>query len=550
MKKSIRLLVLLLAFACVLPAMVSCDLSITEIKDKLLGDKTDANTTETTPGTTATLPSTTTTAPSTTETTPGTTDTTPDTTPSTTQGRDPGTTPGTNPGTDPGGDSDKYLDDLEPYNFDFDSAIFKVLSVESKEGTYTRFDMWELTGDIVDDAVYTRNRIIESRFNIILDSHTKINYNECQYALKNEALCPIEYWDLIMLINRDAYTAIAEDMIYTPKDLKYIDMSKPYYLKDVNDALTIDGVPLFAYSDESMYTFERSACIVFNQNMIKDKDMDNPYDLVENNQWTYEKMFQMISDGTVTDTSGNTSTWGCVGVADYTGVSFWLGCGQKIIKMNAAKTNMKFDLIDNENIQTITTKMRTLMDNKQMLLEWNRGTDDSPWIRPFASGNALFQTNIIGKVWLLRNVESFDYGVVPYPKYNTDQDDYYSRVVDAWLHVVPKTCTDVDRASVILEALASGSSQLVFPAYYEKLLKYSVLRDEKSIDMLEIIRAHRVFDLADVTWHQQIRYNLDTKLFSENPSYKDVATFGEDYNSAAKKKINELLTIVANLKAV
>ncbi len=506
-KMPIRILALLLALVCILPAMVACK----EDKKPTGGSST--------------------------------------------------TTSGTSSGNTPqGGDSSSgdgnsttivgYKDDLDQYGFNYEEATFKVLSVESREGTYTRFDMPELTGELVDDAVYTRNRIIESRFNIILDSHTKPNYNECKAALEAEALSVTEYWDLIMLINRDAYAAIAQDRIYTPKDLKYIDMSKPYYLKDVNDALTFNGVSLFAYSDESIYTFERSACIVFNQNMVKDKSMENPYDLVDNNQWTYEKMFQMVSDAAVVDdATGTTSTWGCVGVADYTGVSFWLGCGQKIIKMNAAKTNMKFDLINNENIQTITSKMRTLMDNKQMLLEWNRGTDDSFWVKPFTDGTALFQTNVIGKVWLLRNVESFDYGVVPYPKFNTDQDDYYSRVVDAWLHVVPKTCTDVDRASVILEALASGSSQHVFPAYYEKVLKYSVLRDEKSIEMLEIIRAHRVFDLADVTWHQEIRYNLDTKLFSENPSYKDVATFGEDYNSAAKKKINELLAIVAELKA-
>ena len=182
-----------------------------------------------------------------------------------------------------------------------------------------------------------------------------------------------------------------------------------------------------------------------------------------------------------------------------------------------------------------------------MKLEWNRGTDDSPWVKPFTDGGALFQNNIIGKVWLLRNVETFDYGVVPYPKLNQQQADYYSRVVDAWLHVVPKTCTDIDRASVILEALASGSSQYVFPAYYDKVLKYSVLRDEKSIEMLEIIRAHRVFDLADVTWHADIRYNLDTKLFNENPT-TNVVEFGETYRPKIKPKIQAMLDMVAAMK--
>ena len=480
-KLSIRMLLLLLALACVLPAMASCG-----NKKKGTGGKNEED-----------------------------------------------------------DDVREYLDDLG--EFDFGNQTFKVLSVESKEGTYTRFDVKEESEDPVDAAVYKRNRVIESRFNIVLDGYTETNYSTCFEKLRNEAMAPTEGWDLIMLINRDAYTAISEGMICTPRDLKHIDMSKSYYLRDVNDALTINGVSLFAYSDESIYTFERSACIAFNKKMIEDESMDNPYDLVDNNEWTYEKMFEMIVDGTKVDGEGKTSVWGCIGVADYAGVSFWLGCGQKLITMNASRTQMKFEIDKNQNIQLITNAMRTLMDNGNMKLEWNRGTDDSPWVDPFTSGGALFQNNIIGKIWLLRNVETFDYGVVPYPKLNAQQTDYYSRVVDAWLHVVPKTCTDIDRASVILEALASGSSQYVFPAYYDKVLKYSILRDKESIEMLEIIRAHRVFDLADVTWHQTIRLHLDNEVFVETPKY-GVVDFAQTYRTQLTPKINDMLAMVAEMK--
>ena len=116
---------------------------------------------------------------------------------------------------------------------------------------------------------------------------------------------------------------------------------------------------------------------------------------------------------------------------------------------------------------------------------------------------------------LLRDVKDWNYGVLPYPKYSETQDHYYSRVVDAWLHVVPKSCSDIDRASVILEALASGSSQYVFPAYYEKVLKYQIMRNPQDIEMLELIRAHRTFDLADVTWAKEIRMDLVSKVFMD-----------------------------------
>ena len=476
-KLPIRLLLLLLALACVLPAMVSCK------KKKNEGSSDDY--------------------------------------------------------------TGEYLDDLG--EFDFDNQTFKVLSVESKEGTYTLFDIKEETSDPVDAAVYKRNRIIESRFNIVLDGHTEKQYSTCFEKLRTEALAPTEGWDLVMLINRDAYTAIQENIICTPKDLKYIDMSKDYYLRDVNDALTIDGVSLFAYSDESIYTFERAACIAFNKKMIEDEGMDNPYELVESGEWTYEQMFEMIADGTKVDSEGKASVYGMIGCTDYTGVSFWLGCGQKLITTNAAKTKLEFKIDKNTEIINITNAMRTLMDNGNLKLEYNRGTTDAPWVDPFTTQGALFQSNVVGKLMLLRNVETFDYGVVPYPMLNKEQDEYYSRVVDAWLHVVPKTCPDIDRASVILEALASGSSQYVFPAYYDKVLKYSILRDKESIEMLEIIRAHRVFDLADVTWHATIRYNLDNEVFVDNPKY-NVVEFAQTYRTQLNPKIDAMLQMVAAMK--
>lgn len=55
----------------------------------------------------------------------------------------------------------------------------------------------------------------------------------------------------------------------------------------------------------------------------------------------------------------------------------------------------------------------------------------------------------------------------------------------------------------------------MFPAYYEKVLKYQIMRNPQDIEMLELIRAHRTFDLADVTWAKEIRMDLVSKVFMD-----------------------------------
>ena len=448
--------------------------------------------------------------------------------------------------------ADEYPDDLGA--FDFGNEKFKVLSVAAQEGTYTTFDVPDgYRGDQVDDAVYSRNRIIEKRFNIVFDSYTTGDeggtpgYTVCYNRLRQEALAPTENWDLIMLINRDAYTAIQEGLICLPSELKYIDMSRDYYLRDVNDALTIDGVPLFAYSDESVYTFERSVCIVFNQQAIGNYQMDNPYELVKSGDWTYQKMFEMVKSATRLDADGKTEFYGCSGMSDYTATSYWFGCGQTMLTTGNANTGMRFSIGSNEAIIKITEDLLALVDGGQMELKGWEGSDEK-WIGTFRDGKALFQNNIVGKVRLLRDVTGWDYGVLPYPKYSETQDHYYSRVVDAWLHVVPKSCQDVDRASVILEALASGSSQYVFPAYYDKVLKYQIMRNPQDIEMLELIRAHRTFDLADVTWAKEIRIDLVSKVFMDRSMA--VSAYGNSMVYTVNASlVKPLLEMVEKLKA-
>lgn len=461
------------------------------------------------------------------------------------KGNDPQTTTGA------GGETNAYPDDLG--SFDFGNEKFKVLSVASQEGTYTAFDFAEdYQGDQVDDAVFSRNRIIEKRFNVVFDSYTAADeggtpgYTVCYNRLRQEALAPTENWDLVMLINRDAYTAIQGDLICLPSDLRYLDMSKDYYLQDVNNALTIDGVPLMAYSDESIYTFERSVCIVFNGQAITNNQLESPYDLVDSGEWTYQKMFEMVRAVTQIDSEGETTFYGCSGMSDYAATSYWFGCGQTMLTTERNNTGMRFSIGSNEAILKVTEALLALVDAGQMELKGWEGSDGK-WISTFKQGNALFQNNIVGKVRLLRDVEGWNYGVLPYPKYDAAQDNYYSRVVDAWLHVVPKTCSDIDRASVILEALASGSSQYVFPAYYDKVLKYQIMRNPEDIEMLELIRAHRTFDLADVTWATEIRMDLVDKIFMKRNM--TVSSYGNSMVYTVNESlVKPLLEMVEKLK--
>ena len=62
--------------------------------------------------------------------------------------------------------------------------------------------------------------------------------------------------------------------------------------------------------------------------------------------------------------------------------------------------------------------------------------------------------------------------ILPYPKYNEAQDNYYTVVFDNHsVFCVPKTVKDPERSGLIMEAMGYESMRIVTPAYYEIMLR-------------------------------------------------------------------------------
>jgi hypothetical protein len=89
-----------------------------------------------------------------------------------------------------------------------------------------------------------------------------------------------------------------------------------------------------------------------------------------------------------------------------------------------------------------------------------------------------------------------EFGIVPYPKYDTD--DNYATITDggAPLLIMPVTVSDPERTGAITEALCAYGAKLVIPAFYDKALKTKYARDDDSEEMMDIIKDSRVFDLG------------------------------------------------------
>ena len=134
---------------------------------------------------------------------------------------------------------------------------------------------------------------------------------------------------------------------------------------------------------------------------------------------------------------------------------------------------------------------------------------------------------------------SDEFGIIPLPKFDESQKEYRSFVNGASSMVcVPASCQDLERASVITEALASEAYATVTPVLYETYLKRKVSRDADSAEMIDYIVRNRVFDMGYVNLFDGIGSYVRELLVSKATS---VASTFKSRDKSSKNIIKKMI---------
>lgn len=150
----------------------------------------------------------------------------------------------------------------------------------------------------------------------------------------------------------------------------------------------------------------------------------------------------------------------------------------------------------------------------------------------FIGDRLLFNVRLISDAFYLRNMES-DFGFLPIPKYNEDQEEYYSWVTfNVQLPVLPISITDTERSGLIMEAMAFESLTLREP-FYEYMLGGKIARDSNDVNMLELIVSSKYYDFDGANFGAGIQSGIFSMM--EKNLIRGELTIASDW---AKLKTN------------
>ncbi|PKM62015.1 MAG: hypothetical protein CVU97_06465 [Firmicutes bacterium HGW-Firmicutes-21] len=413
-------------------------------------------------------------------------------------------------------DKGKYRSNLEVV--DWKGREFKILVRGESAGTYQSEDFTTestLYGDLLNDAVQSRNDYIEEKYNVKLVVYKS---NSIDTDFRNEAIASTGLYDAVMPTLAVCAIYAQENYLYDLSDIENFDIMAPWWDSNATESFSVGGKVFFTTGDITILNKVNTPSILFNKAMISDYGLDNPYELVKNKQWTYDKMIEMAKAVTQinnTDLMSQENTYGMI-TATGDALLFYGASGEKICSKDA--NDYPFLSLGKEKSITVAQKILTTMQNG----EWCVFAQDYPapiWDNSFATfheGRALFRPSAFSATTKARQRSELVFGILPCPLWDDSQEQYYSfcGTSETAGIAIPKSCSDLEFSAYMIEVYAAEAKNTITPAYYEVNIKGRDVRDDESIEMLDIIFDNIVYDVGEVYNFGKVKSMFNT-LMSE-----------------------------------
>ncbi len=412
--------------------------------------------------------------------------------------------------------------------------------------SYNEAGVEALNGDIINDAIYERNAKVKEDLGITI---TVRSYKSASEML-NSTLAGDHYADTVLLFGEDIAPIVNQDLATDLLAVPTLDLSKDWWEQNAIEELTLGDHLFFAPGHISSFGQMGIFVTYFNKNMIEQFNLDNPYDLVRDGTWTFDKMVEMCevvsSDLDGDGTMGKNDRFGMASQGA-TDVYHILASGERITEKGS--DGMPELTINTERAANVIEKLVPFYRNKNLCMyasDFSSGYTNvfSQLLVPtFIADKMLFQHQWLCVALELRNMES-DFGILPISKYDESQDGYYAPSTNSWsiFAVVPVTVPDLEFTGDVMNALGYYGREFVNTALIETTITGKSLRDTDTEEMLNLIYDSRINDLALFYNWGDVVTTLNKFVSGNSTSFAStIATVEEKANAAIDETMEKYL---------
>lgn len=435
-------------------------------------------------------------------------------------------------------DKDMEGFELRFYNFDDSFLNWAINPLDAEEEN----------GDNVNDAIYRRNRKIEGMYNCNI---TELTVSNPITGLRDIIYSGDDMFDIAMIYDESVASAYCEGLLSTWDRLDYAMLDRSWWNQNANDVFQIQGKQFAAVGDFTLGMVSRGFVMLFNKEMIESANLDvSLYDLVRQGDWTLDK-FAEIAKLFVKDVNGDSvfdekDQYGTTGAIKLHFGALVTGSGVKYISVNNDGIPY-FAIPGNSYAMDVFEKILNLHNGSNIFYTINKNdvhNGSTEGREMFKSGLTAFYGTSMKSISLYRDT-SFDIGILPFPKYDSEQEEYYILTSGAGVATIPITLPEErdENVGILLDALCRDSQDNLLPTYREVVLKTKYTRDEDSADMLDIIFKSCTYDLGLSVWPGNTYYKYMENYLRMTDNF---ASMTATLEPLVEKDINTMLATLEN----
>lgn len=363
------------------------------------------------------------------------------------------------------------------------------------------FTSSEMTGSVLNDAIYERNSRVGERLNIrfTVEENGGDIYSTVSSFI-TDILAGDKTYDMFFTHSIAGCTnLLTNKAVVNLNEAETIDFSRPWWNLNIINKISANNRVYFAASDLNFITLDNTFVLLINRAMTQNNGKDDPYQLVRDGKWTIDAMNNQLK-GMTMDLNGDgaitpeNDQFGLAGIDGSYDVYLYAGGGACVVVEKEGPVIK----IGDERSQNILEKVNAMIHGNESYIYGNSTAVEN--MRVFTEGRAYLMADRIKNIAGYADSD-IDYGIMPYPKYDESQQEYYSLSdADGGVMCLPVTLTgdDLNRAGAVMSALSGDSYETVTPIYYNTLLQTRYARDEATVEMIDLIYRSTTYDFGYV----------------------------------------------------
>lgn len=433
------------------------------------------------------------------------------------------------PSSDNGEDSDatdewgqNRYDNVVP-TLDYDNATVNILMRDAGPEDPRRYEWFVDTlesGDSLSEAIWFRNQEIEEKLSVRL-KFTQRPTDELNATIVNAFTGGGDGVDIISHYHYYA-TSLSTMECYKNlmhPDFTYLHLDNPYWNQNFIKYATAQDRLFVLQGDMNLSTYMTTFVMFFQKNLLRDMCSTEAaalYEMVLDGKWTIDQLIELCTDVAVLDSVDGDSAGDIYAFTSHYNVHAYDGFLSAFdINLTQADEDGNHSLLNStaqRKLQAAADKLVNFYRTDDVYLV-GRGVDSyTTPVAAFRENRSIFCVAGLGDYKNLSEMEPDSWGLLPLPKYDTRQDNYYAGVQDSHNTVAVLYGSDknYEMISAVLELFASKSYATVRPTLFNRVIKGQKLQDLQSVEVFDLIMNSTRWDFADIypTAVQNVRNSL------------------------------------------